>query len=149
MQIFGLLIARMKINQILYVIFQAPSQFSFKLCNTFSVATHNTCETFSLKQHMIWTKRAHQCKIFRLLVALIKVHPILHAIFETTRSEFIQILHHFSVSWKITALYFLAQTSYSLGTNNPSKWNFQTFLWLGENSPNSSCRIWSRKSVFL
>ena len=36
----------------------------------------------------------------QLLSALIKVQPISHAIFETTRSGFIQILHHCSVSWK-------------------------------------------------
>ena len=57
---------------------------------------------------MLWTKRAHQCTIFRLLGALMKVHPIPHAIFETTRSGFIQILHHCSVSWKITPLYFFS-----------------------------------------
>ena len=34
LQVFGLSTAYMKINQILYVIFQATSQFSFKLCNT-------------------------------------------------------------------------------------------------------------------
>ena len=45
-------------------------------------------------------------QFFRLLSALMKVHPIPHAIFETTRSGFIQILHHCSVSWKITPLYF-------------------------------------------
>ena len=33
-QIFRLSTARMKINQILYVIFQATGQFSFKLYNT-------------------------------------------------------------------------------------------------------------------
>ena len=38
--------------------------------------------------------------------ALVKIHPFLHGIFENTRSEFIQILHHCSVSWKITPLYF-------------------------------------------
>ena len=43
--------------------------------------------------------------LFRLFSALMKVHPIRHAIFETTRSGFIQILHHCSVSWKITPLY--------------------------------------------
>ena len=37
-----------------------------------------------------------------------KVHPINYAIFETTRSGFIQILHHCSVSWKITPLYFFS-----------------------------------------
>ena len=39
-QIFRLSTARMKINQIPYVIFQATSQFSFKLCNT--VQFHDT-----------------------------------------------------------------------------------------------------------
>ena len=57
---------------------------------------------------MLWTKRAHQCAIFRLLGALMKVHPILHTIFKTARSGFIQILHHCSVSWKITPLYFFS-----------------------------------------
>ena len=33
-QIFRLSTARMKINQIPYVIFQATSQFMFKFCNT-------------------------------------------------------------------------------------------------------------------
>ena len=32
--IFGLLNARIEINQILYVTLQPRSQFSFKLCNT-------------------------------------------------------------------------------------------------------------------
>ena len=39
-----------------------------------------------------------------------KVHRIPHASFETTRSRFIQILYHCSVSRKITPLYFLSQT---------------------------------------
>ena len=34
-----------------------------------------------------------------------KIHPFPHSIFETTRSGFIQILYHCSVSWKITPLY--------------------------------------------
>ena len=33
--------------------------------------------------------------------------------------------------------------------NSSLQWNFQTFEWLGENSLNSSCHIWSHKSVFL
>ena len=68
---------------------------------------------------MLWTKRVLQCKIFIILSALMKVHPIPHAIFETPRSGFIKILHHCSVSWNITPLYFLAQTSYTLDKNSP------------------------------
>ena len=56
-----------------------------------------------------------------------KVHPIPHAIFETTRSGFIQILHHCSVLWKVNLLYFVAQTLYTLNKKSPSKRNFQTF----------------------
>ena len=37
-----------------------------------------------------------------------KVHPIRHAIFETTSPESIQILHHYSVLLKITPLYFFS-----------------------------------------
>ena len=46
---------------------------------------------------------------------------------QSTRSGFIQILHHGPVSWKITPLYFLAQTSYTFDKNRPSKWNFGLF----------------------
>ena len=60
-----------------------------------------------------------------------------------------QILHHCSVPWEITPLFFLAQTSYTLDKNSPLEWNFWTFEWLGENSPNSSCHIWNHKLVFL
>ena len=48
---------------------------------------------------------------FRLLRAVMKVHPVPYVIFETARSGFIQILHHCSLSSKITPLYFLGQTS--------------------------------------
>ena len=60
-----------------------------------------------------------------------------------------QILHHCSVPWEITPLYFFSSNSYTLDKNNPSEWNFRTFEWLVENSPNSSCHIWNHKSVFL
>ena len=84
-------------------------------------------------------------QFFRLLRVLMKDHSIPHAIFEATRSGFIQILHHCSVSWKITPQYFLAQTLYTLDKKSPPKWNFQTFQWLDEISPNSSCHIWNHK----
>ena len=47
---------------------------------------------------MFWTKTAHQIHIFRFLSALMKVHPIPHVSFETTRSRFTQILHQCLVS---------------------------------------------------
>ena len=48
-----------------------------------------------------------------------KVHPILFAILETTRSVFIQMFYHCSVSWKITPLCYFS-------------WNF---IWFGQKKP--------------
>ena len=46
----------------------------------------------------------------------LKVHPIRHAIFETTKSSFIQILHHFSLSCEITPLCFFSSNLIYIGT---------------------------------
>ena len=89
-QIFGLSTARMKINQIPCIIFQATSPH-LDFATPFSVMTHNSSEIFHLKQYMLWTKRAHQCTIFRLLGALMtKAHLIPHAIFKATRLGFFE-----------------------------------------------------------
>ena len=98
MQIFRLLTARMKINQILYVIFQATSQFSVKFCIT--LQCH---DTIPLKL-CFGQKKPINVQFFKLLSAQMKVHLIPHAIFETSRS--IRILHHCSQSCKITPLFF-------------------------------------------
>ena len=47
---------------------------------------------------MLLQKEPINVKFFRLLGALLKVHPIPRAIFVTAMSEFIQILYHCSVS---------------------------------------------------
>ena len=55
-----------------------------------------------MKQCILWTRKAYQFTMFRLLGALMKVHPIPHAIFETTRSGFfkfcITVKSHVSVT---------------------------------------------------
>ena len=116
MQVFGLWTACMKINQILYVIFKPQVSFCLYFATPFSVMTHYSSEIFQLKQYMLWTKRAYQCTIFRLLSALMKVDPIPHAFFVKTSSGFIQILHYCSVSWKITPLNFFLFKPYILWT---------------------------------
>ena len=97
---------------------------------------------------MLWTKRAHQCTIFRLLgVLMMKGHPIPHAFFETTKSDFSNFASLFSFTKDNSSVFFLAQTSYTLDKNNLSEWNFWTFVWLGENSPNTSCYIYLKPQV--
>ena len=75
---------------------------------------------------------------FRLLGALMKVHPFPHAISETLRSGFIQNLHHCSVLWKITPLYFCNSNLVYFGQKEPIekkisnfwvvRWKFIKFL---------------------
>ena len=74
-------------------------------------------------------KEPIKVQFFRLLSALMKVHPIPHAIFETTRSGFIQILHHCSVSWKITPLYFCSSNLVYFGQKEPIE-NKRSGFWV-------------------
>ena len=89
----------------------------------FPVSWHNSSEIFLLKP----IKEPIKVQIFRFLSALMKVHPIPHASFETTRTRFVQIFHQCSVSWMIALLYFSISNLYTLDKKSPSKWNFQTF----------------------
>ena len=82
-QIFSQLLA-LKLTKFL-AIFQAASQFSLKL-------------RFGQKEPI-------KVQIFKFFGAFMKVHPIPHASFETTRSRFIQILHHCSVSCLLYIFY--------------------------------------------
>ena len=99
------LLAR-KLSKCLKSFFKLQVSFPLHFASPFSVMTHNFSEIYQLKHYMLLTKRTHQCTIFQTLSARMKVHPIPHANFETTRSGFIQILHHCPVPWKITPLYF-------------------------------------------
>ena len=76
-------------------------------------------------------KEPIKVQFFRLLSALMKVHPIPHAIFETTRSGFMQILHHCSVLWKINLLYFFSSDFIYFGQKYPTKVKFLDFWGVG------------------
>ena len=91
-----------------------------------------------------------------------KVHPILHFIFEITRSGLIQFLHHCSVSWKITPLYYFSSKLIYLGQKEPIEvtfsdiwvvgWTSNKFLmshWTPQNCSNQNSPNWNNKLVFL
>ena len=109
-----------KLTKLLMSFLEPQVSFPLNFATPLSVIIHNSSEIFCLKL-CFGQKEPINVQFFRLLGALMKVHPIPHAIFETTRSGFIQILHHCSVSWKITPPYILAQTSYTLDKNSPLK----------------------------
>ena len=88
------------------VIFQATSQFSFKFCITFQCHDTKFLWNFLAELLSFGQKEPMKVQILRLLCALMKVHPILHASFETARWRFIQILDHYAVS--VTPLHFFS-----------------------------------------
>ena len=87
MQISRLSTVLIKINQIPYVIFKPRVSFPLNFVLPFSVIKHNSSEIFLLKHYMLSTKRVHECAVTRTLSALMKVHPIPHAIFEATQDQ--------------------------------------------------------------
>ena len=122
MQIFRLSTARMKINQISYVIFEATSHFSIKFCITFQCHDTKFLWNFLADLLRFGQKKSIKVQILRLFCALMKLHPIPHASFEITGSRFIPILYHCSVSWKITLLYFFSSNLYTLDKKQFSEW---------------------------
>ena len=129
MQIFRLSTTRMKTKQIAYVIFQATSHFSFKFCITFQCHDAKFPWNFLAELLRFGQKEPIEVQILRLLCALTKVYPIPHANFETTRSRFIQILHHCLVPWKITPLCLFSSNLVYFGQKEPIKVKFSD-LWV-------------------
>ena len=71
--------------------------------------------------------------------------------FSNGKSIPLQILYPSSISWKITALYFvLAQTIHTLLKRSTLKWSFLRLSAARvKNSSNSSCKFWNDKSILL
>ena len=128
-----LLSTTVKIRQIPLLIFKAMSHFFFKFCIIFQCHDTKFLWKFQAELLRFGQKEPIKVQIMRLLCALMKVHPIPHANFEAIRSRFIQILHHCSVSRKITPLYFFSSNLYTLDKKQFSDfwlvgWKFTKFL---------------------
>ena len=62
----------------------------------------------------------------------------------------LQILHPFSVSWKITPLYFFSSNNIYFAQKEPIKMKiFETFKCSGQNLSNSPWQLWNDRSVAL
>ena len=114
----------MQICQILHVVFESTSQFSFKI---FSVIKHNSSSAQSIIY--IGQRRQLNSKFFRFLSARVKIHQIPHVM-----SFLIVMTHDSSVNFKL--INFLLWTK---GSHQSP--NFDTFECSGENLPNSSCQF--------
>ena len=115
-----------KLTKFLMSFFKPRVSFQLNFATPFSVMTHNSSEIF--KHYMLWKKRVHQCTIFQTFWCSNESSPNLLSHFWNHKARtFWKFASLFSVMKDNSSVFFLAQTSYSLDKNSPSKWNFQTF----------------------
>ena len=117
--------------------------FSSNFPSLLSVMRYNSSVPFHLKLYMLWTKKAHQSVIFQT-----EGSPNSPCHFWNHKVKIYSILHHCSVSWKITPLHFFSSNLYHVDKKSPLKLNF--WLWVvGWKFTKFLCHVWNYKSVFL
>ena len=94
---------------------------------------------------LLWAKGSHQIPNFDTSKCSGKNLPNFSCHSLNYKSVFPQILHHSSVSWKITPLYFFRSNIIYFTWKKPIK--VQIFESSGQDSPNS-CHFWNNNSVF-
>ena len=115
----------------------------------FIVMTHSSSVNFKFVHFLLWTKRSHQSPNINTFKCSGENLPNSSCHFLNHKSVFLQVLHHSSVSWKITPLYFFrSNIKYFAQQKSMKVQIFETFEYSGQNSPNS-CHFWNNKSVFL
>ena len=98
---------------------------------------------------MLYTKKSHQSTIFHTFECSNESSPNYSCPFWNQKYRVFKSYFTVQCHERIPHLYFLAQTIYTLNKKSPSKWNFQTFVWLGENSWNFLCHIWNQSQTLL
>ena len=93
----------------------------------FIVMTHNSSVNFKLIHFFFWIKESHQSPNFETFKCYGKNLLISSCHFPSHKSVFLETLHHSSLSWNITHLYFLGQKLCTLHKGNQSKWKFWEF----------------------
>ena len=94
-----------------------------KFVSFFIVMTHNSPVNFKLIHFLFWIKGSHESSNFDTFKCSGENLSNSSCHFPSNKSDFLQILNHSSVSWKITPLYiFLAKAIYTLLKRSPLKW---------------------------
>ena len=104
---------------------QFSSSLNFALF--FIAMTHNSSVNFKLINFLFWTKEFHRSPNFDTFNCSGENFPIFSCHFLNYKSVFLQILHHSTVSWKITPLYIFSSNIY-FGHKEPIKTQFFRLL---------------------
>ena len=112
------------------------------LLSFFTIMTHNSSVNFQLIHFLLWTKGSHQSFNFDTFECSGEYLPNSLCHFPSNKSVFLQILHHSSMSWKVTHLYFFSSNSIHFAQKDPIKMkHFETFKYSGQNLSNSLCHF--------
>ena len=113
------------------------------------VMTINSSVNFKLIHFRIWSKGSHQSSNFDNFECSENL-PNSSCHFPSDEPVFLQILHHSSMSWKITSLYFFSSNNTYFAQKEPIKVKiFQTFECSDQNLSNSLSQFWNDKSISL
>ena len=125
---------------------QSNSSSNFE--SFFIVMTYNSSINLKLAHFLLWTKESHQGPNFDTFKWSGKNLPNFSCQFSNYKSLFLRILHHSSVPWKITPLYFFSSNNIYLTQKEPIIVNiFETFECSGQNLSNFSCQFWNDKLI--
>ena len=98
----------------------------------FIVMTHNAYVNFKLIHFLLWTIGSHQSSNFDTFKCSGENLQNSSCHFPSNKSVFLQILHHSSMSWKITPLYFFSSNNIYFAQKEPIKVKiFETFKCSG------------------
>ena len=110
LKFFRLSNARVKICEVPHVNFKTTSQFLFNSCFILHCMTHNFSVNFELMHFLLWTIGSHESSNFDTFKCSGEnLSNSFH--FPINKSIFLQVLHHSSMSWEITSLYFFSSNN--------------------------------------
>ena len=116
----------------------------------FIVMTHSSTVNFKPIHFRLWTKGSHQSSNFVTFKCSGENLPNSSGHFPSNKSVFLQILHHSSLSWKITPLYFFSSNNIYFPQKEPIKVKiFETFECSVQNLSNFLHQFWNNKSISL
>ena len=116
----------------------------------FIVMTHNSSVNFKVIHFLLWAKGSHQSSNFDTFECSGENLPNSSCHFLSNKSVFPQIFHRFSMSWKISPLYFFSSNNISFAQKELIKVKiFETFVCSGHNLSNSLCQFWNDKLIPL
>ena len=124
--------------------------YSSNFVSFFIVTTYNFSVNFKLTHFLLWTLESHQSSNFNTFKCSGENLPNSSCHFPRNKPAFLQILHHSSMSWDITPLYFFNSNNIYFAQKDSIKAKiFETFECSGQNLSNSLCQFWNNKSIPL